>query len=61
MIEKKDWETALKQFEALQVNNSLNAELDGVVVDYCKKKIGEFPEEKDEAPEDIKEVLNITK
>lgn len=48
MIEKKDWESALKQYEALQINSMVNAEAQKYMVEFCKKKIAEFPEEKED-------------
>jgi len=59
MIEKKDWEFAKNQFENLFINNSINAELNSVCVEHCKKKLKEFPEEKDDMPEGLKEDLGI--
>ena len=61
MIEKKDWENALKQFEAMYINYQVNIAAYEYMMDFCKKKIAEFPEEKDEMPDDLKETLEEIK
>lgn len=56
MIEKKDWEAAQKQFDALQVNAIINSEIYDVALEHIKKKLAEFPEE-DPMPDAVKEVV----
>ena len=59
MIEKKDWESALKQFEAIKVNDMVSKQLNDDSfeeklqsydrrIEFCKKKIAEFPEVKED-------------
>ena len=60
MIEKKDWESALKQFEAMLINAQVNIEAHKHMVEYCEKKIKEFPDD-DPMPEEVKEVIDIVK
>ena len=59
MIEKKDWENALKQYEALYINQSVNIEAYKLMMEVCKEKILEFKDETkdDPMPEDLKEML----
>lgn len=62
MIEKKDWETALKQYEAMLINNLINSEAYEKMIEVCENKIKEYPEEeKDPMPEEIKEVIKEVK
>jgi len=59
MIKKEDWEIALKQYENLFVNASINIEGYKKMMDLCKVKIEEFGDEEseDKMPEDLKETL----
>ena len=59
MIKKEDWEIALKQYENLFVNASINIEGYKKMMDLCKVKIAEFDEKDkgDEMPEDLKDTL----
>lgn len=61
MIEKKDWENALHQYESLLINAQVNIAGYEFMVEFCKKKISEFPEEKADAEmlKEIKEDLKI--
>jgi len=60
MIEKKDWETALKQYEAMHINALVNMEAQAHMIEFCKKKIEEFPKE-DPMPEEATEVMEAIK
>lgn len=60
MIEKKDWQSALSQFENLLVNSLVNVETYQAAIEMLKKKVAEFPveeKEKDDMPEGLKEDL----
>jgi len=48
MAEKKDWETAKTQFENMIVNAEMNLEFYKVNFELIKKKLAEFPEDKEE-------------
>jgi len=58
-ITRKDWEVASKQYEALLVNGKINAEIQAVALEYCKKKISEMPDDKpaDPMPAEVKEIM----
>lgn len=67
MIEKKDWESALAQFEAVKVNELVAGELAVHIledkiksydksIEFCKKKIAAFAED-DPMPKDVKEIV----
>jgi len=60
MIEKKDWESALKQFEAMLINAQVNIEAHKHMVEYCKEELKKFPED-DPMPKEVKEIIDITK
>ena len=60
MIEKKDWEVALKQYEAMHINSMVNMEAQIHMMEFCKEKIAEFPEE-DPMPEEAKEIVEAVK
>jgi len=55
MITKEDWEVALKQHENILVNELINIEARKFMVEHCKEKIKEFPE--DAMPEDVKDII----
>ena len=61
MIEKSDWETLIKQFEAMTINSLMNIELYNNNIEYAKKKISEFPvaekQDEDKMPEELKETI----
>ncbi len=64
MIEKRDWETARTQFEALLVNATINIETYKYALEAIDRKIKEFPVEKkedDPMPVELKQVLNEIK
>jgi len=57
MMEKKDYEDLLKQLEMQYKNMILAKEQDEWLMEFCKKRISEFSEEKkdiDLMPEEIK-------
>ncbi len=56
MIEKKDWEAALKQYEAQLINAQVNIAAIDFMVEHTKKKISEFPEE-DPMPKEVKDLV----
>jgi hypothetical protein len=60
-ITKKDWETAVLQYEAMIVNGKMTAEIHSVCLEYAKKKVSEFPKEeiKDPMPEQVKEIASV--
>jgi len=61
MIEKKDWQNALKQYEAMLINSSVSIAAYQFMIDKCEEEIKKFPEE-DPMPEDIKEIAKeVTK
>ncbi len=71
MIEKKDWEQAILQMEAMIVNDTLTHEISDFQFDdkinsykknieFCKKRISEFPVEDkatDPMPQEVKDLL----
>ena len=57
MITKEDWKQALKQHEDLLINSMVNIEAHKFMVKLCDEKIAEFPEEKDDMPDDVKKVI----
>jgi hypothetical protein len=56
-IEKKDWEGVIAQSEAMNINSEISIELRKNDIEYAKKKIIEFPKEKDEMPEGLKDII----
>ena len=60
MIKKEDWENALKQYEAMLINASVNIEAHKHMIKICEDKIKEFPD-KDPMPDDIKTVIKEVK
>lgn len=56
MIQKKDWQEVLRLIEVQKVQASIALEQDEVLIELCKKKIAEFPDD-DPMPEDLKEDL----
>jgi hypothetical protein len=61
MIEKKDWERLLKELKDRQTMMNMAVEQDKALIELAEKKIKEFPEEKDDAPKDIKEIIDAVK
>ena len=55
MINKEDWERALKQFEDSLVNSQVNENFLKANIKVCVDKIAEYPDE-DPKPEDLKEM-----
>jgi len=60
MIEKKDWEQALKAYENMLINAQVNMIAQETMVKICEDKIKEFPDE-DPMPEELKEVVEEVK
>lgn len=60
MMNKEDWENALKQYKALLVNALVNIEAYKFMAEMCEKKIKEFPDD-DPMPSDLKEVIKEVK
>ena len=60
MIEKKDWENALKAYETNLINALVNIEAMKFMVGYCEKEIAKFPKE-DPMPEEAKEIIEAVK
>ena len=56
MIEKKDWEEAKKQYTNLLVNELVKIEGFKFMVEFCEKKLKEFPDD-DPMPEGADEIL----
>lgn len=48
-VTKEDWKTAEKQFEGLLVNSKLSAEVQEVVLSHIRKRLLEYPDEKEDA------------
>ena len=61
MIEKKDWDNVLEQLETQKKNAEIAIEQDNVLIELCKGKIKDFPEDKDPMPEEAKEALEAVK
>lgn len=61
-VKKKDWVAAKNQFEAMKINALINIECYQNNIDFIEEKLKEFPEEKEDAPTEVKEMISdITK
>ncbi len=60
MIERKDWEEALRVYRARLINNKVQLELDEKGVEICEREISKLPEE-DPMPEEVKDIVKAVK
>ena len=60
MPDKKYWENVLKQVETQKDMAEGAIEQDAVLIEFCKKKVSEFPDD-DPKPEGVDEIVEAAK